>query len=404
MNVKMPPPAHSQNTQRFPPWPAFDEEQIEAAAAVLRSGRVNYWTGEEGRQFEREFAAAVGAEHAVAVANGTVALELALHALDIGPADDVIVPCRTFLATASSVAMRGATPIFADVDRHSQNVTVETLEAVCTPKTKAVIVVHLAGWPCEMDSIMEWAQSRGLKVIEDCAQAHAARYQGRPVGSWGDAAAFSFCQDKILTTGGEGGMLTTNDANVWERAWSFKDHGKSWDAVYHSQQTTVFKWLHSSIGTNWRLTEMQSAIGRVVLRRLESWVESRRRNAALLSEGFARQPAIRLTVPPADCEHSYYKYYSFLRPELLHPEWTRDRIVRALQELGIPCGSGSCGEIYREEALRRFAPHEPRANGFELGETGMMFLVHPTLTAEHMAQTVRAVDSVLNTAASRAAA
>lgn len=387
-------------SQPFPPWPAFDEEQIEAVTAVLRSGKVNYWTGQEGRLFEAEFAAAVGVEHAVAVANGTVALELALHALGIGAGDEVIVPCRTFLATASSVVMRGATPVFADVDRESQNVTRETLESVCTARTKAVIVVHLAGWPCEMDSILDWAHQRGLKVIEDCAQAHGARYQGRAVGSWGDVATFSFCQDKILTTGGEGGMLTTGDRDVWNRAWSFKDHGKSWDAVYNSDQPTVFKWLHESIGTNWRLTEMQSAIGRVVLRRLPEWVETRRRHAARFDAGFKHQPALRLTIPPAECEHSYYKYYAFLRPEALRPEWTRDRVVRALQELGIPCGSGACGEIYLEKAFsgQNFEPPSRRPIGHELGETGLMFLVHPTLTAEHIDQTLHAVDRVLQEA------
>lgn len=394
------PMAAKSPTEPFPAWPEFDEEQIEAAAAVLRSGRVNYWTGEEGRLFETEFAESVGSEHAVAVANGTVALELALHALDIGPGDEVIVPCRTFLATASAVVTRGATPVFADVDRESQNVTVETLEPLCTSRTRAVIVVHLAGWPCDMESILDWARSRGLKVIEDCAQAHGASYKGRTVGSWGDAAAFSFCQDKILTTGGEGGMLTTSDPEIWERAWSFKDHGKSWEAVYHSNQSTVFKWLHESIGTNWRLTEMQSAIGRVVLRRLPEWVETRRSHAARLNAALADHPALRLSDPPSRCAHSYYKYYAFLRPELLRSDWTRDRVVRALQERGIPCGSGACGEIYRERAFRRLQLEPPNRLpiGRELGETGLMFLVHPTLTADHIDQTVNAIDAVVQEA------
>jgi dTDP-4-amino-4,6-dideoxygalactose transaminase len=396
-------------TRPFPPWPYFDEEQIEAAAAVLRSGRVNYWTGDEGRLFENEFATAVGADYAVAVANGTVALELALYALGIGPGDEVIVPCRTFLATASSVVVRGAVPVFADVDLNSQNVTVETLERVRTPRTRAVIVVHLAGWPCAMDEILSWAQAHDVKIIEDCAQALGASYKERPVGSWGDAAAFSFCQDKILTTGGEGGMLATNSRAVWERAWSFKDHGKSWEAVYNNRQPTVFKWLHASIGTNWRLTEMQSAIGRVALRRLEEWVKTRRRYAGLLDAAFAKQPLLRTAVPPAECEHSYYKYYAFVRPALLQPGYTRDDVVRALQQGGIPCGSGACGEIYREQAFTKLglAPHASLPTGRELGETALMLLVHPTLTPEDIADTIRAVNRVLESACvgqSRAAA
>ena len=203
-------------TTPFAPWPSFAEDEVEAAAAVLRSGNVNYWTGEEGHQFEAELAAFTGCKHAIALANGTVALELALYALGIGPGDEVVTTSRTFIASASCAVMRGALPVMADVDRDSQNITADTIRAALTPRTEAIIAVHLAGWPCDMDPIMELATSTGLKVIEDCAQAHGASYKGRPVGSMGDVAAFSFCQDKIMTTGGEGGMLTTNDAEALE--------------------------------------------------------------------------------------------------------------------------------------------------------------------------------------------
>lgn len=385
----------------FPAWPVFDEEAVEAVASVLRSGKVNYWTGQEVRRFEEEFAKVAGCRHAVAVANGTVALELALSALDIGPGDDVVVSCRSFVASASCCVMRGATPVFADVDPVSQNVTADTIRRALTPNTKAIIAVHLAGWPCEMDPIMQLAQDRRLAVIEDCAQAHAATYRGRPVGSLGHVAAFSFCQDKILTTGGEGGMITTNDERLWERAWSFKDHGKSWSAVHRRDHSTVFKWLHESFGTNWRMTEMQAALGRVLLGRLSDGIQTRRKHALMLDRELSKLPAIRLTVPPAHVEHGYYKYYAFLRPECLRPSWSRDRVVRALQAEGIPCGSGICPEIYLEGA---FADHPGRGPtrrlpvARQLGETSLMFLVHPTLSERDVFDTCRGVQKVLNAA------
>ncbi|HXG09740.1 MAG TPA: DegT/DnrJ/EryC1/StrS aminotransferase family protein [Gemmataceae bacterium] len=379
----------------FAPWPHFGEEEIQAAARVLASGKVNYWTGEEGRRFEEEFAEASGRRHAVAVANGTLALELALYALGIGPGDDVVTTCRTFIASAACAVMRGARPVMADVHPVSQNLTAETIRAALTPRTRAVIVVHLAGWPCDMDPILELARERGLKVIEDCAQAHGAFYKGRPVGSFGDAAAFSFCQDKILTTAGEGGMLVTDDEAVWERAWAYKDHGKSYHAVYRRPHPPGFRWLHEGFGTNWRLTEVQAAVGRVVLRKLPGWVAKRRRHAALLNERLANHPALRITLPPEDVYHSYYKYYVFLRPERLRRGWTRDRILAAVAAEGVPCFAGSCGEIYLEKAFDGLRPVRPLPNARRLGETSLMFLVHPTLSEQDMHDTCDALEKVL---------
>ncbi len=382
------------------PWPFFAEDEIAAAEAVLRSGKVNYWTGEEGRAFEREFAAWCGVRHAVAVANGTVALELALHALDVGPGDEVVVPPRTFLATASAVVMRGARPVFADVDPVSGTITAENIEKVLTPDTRAVIPVHLAGWPCDMDPIMELAEARGLKVIEDCAQAHGARYRGRPVGSLGHAAAFSFCQDKIMTTGGEGGMLVTDSVEAWERAWAYKDHGKSYLAVYEREHPPGFRWLHESFGTNWRMTEMQAAIGRLQLRKLPEWSEIRRRNAAILSDGFRRIPALRVEEPADHLQHAWYKYYVYVRPERLKRGWSRDRIMEEINGAGVPCFSGSCSEIYREKAFEKsgLVPQQPLPVARELGKTTLMFLVHPTLEREDMERTRQVVEEVLSRA------
>ena len=304
----------------------------------MRSGKVNRWTGRECLQFEEEFAAFCGSKHAISLANGTVALELALYALGIGQGDEVIVTPRTFIASASCVVLCGAKPVFADVDRESQNITKETIQNVITPKTKAIIVVHLAGWPCDMDPIIKLAEEYHLKVIEDCAQCHGAVYYSRqpgnmpmknmmPItkegllfypcmtGSIGHVACFSFCQDKIMTTGGEGGMLLMDDDDLWAKAWAFKDHGKSFDAVYRRQHSPGFRWLHESFGTNWRLTEMQAAIGRLQLNKLPVWVDIRRRNAMILTEAFTQTKSLRVTHPPENIRHSYYKYYVFVRPE-----------------------------------------------------------------------------------------
>lgn len=382
-------------TTPFAPWPCFDQLEIDAATAPLRSGKVNYWTGTEGRTFEKEFAAYAGCRYAIALANGTVALELALYALGIGPGDEVITTSRTFIASASCIVMRGAIPVLADIDPVSQNITAETVRPHITPRTKAIICVHLAGWPCDMDPMLELAHVHGLKVIEDCAQCHGAFYKGRPVGSLGDVAAFSFCQDKIMTTGGEGGMLTTHDESLWRKAWEFKDHGKSYDAVHNRQHPPGFRWLHESFGTNWRLTEMQSAIGRVQLNRLSGWVHIRQAHAAILTTCFGTIPALRVTLPSPDFYHAYYKYYVFVRPEMLKLDWSRDRIMNAIVALGVPCFSGSCSEIYLEKAFDGLRPpgHLPVAR--ELGETSLLFLVHPTLSEADMRVTCQAVEQVM---------
>jgi len=381
------------------PWPYFEADEIEAAASVLRSGKVNYWTGQEGRLFEAEFANAVGTKHAICLANGTVALELALQALGIGRGHEVITTPRTFIASASCVVMRGARPVCVDVDPESQNITAEAIRRAITPRTKAIIAVHLAGWPCDMDPILELAAEYDLYVVEDCAQAQGALYKGRPVGSMGHAAAFSFCQDKIMTTAGEGGMLTTNDPNLWERAWSFKDHGKSYAAVYHREHGPGFRWLHDSFGTNWRMTEMQSAMGRVILQKVPRWVEIRRTHAALLSSRLSDLAALRIPEPPPDCHHAYYKYYIFVRPEMLKPDWNRDRIMQEIVAAGVPCFVGSCSEIYLEKAFVARRKHERLPMAKQLGETSLMFLVHPTLSEQHIIKTCEVVENVLTKAA-----
>lgn len=382
----------------FGPWPHFSQDEIEAVERVLRSGKVNYWTGEEGRLFEKEFAQTAGCQYAVAVANGTNALELALKAAGVGSGDEVITTSRTFIASASSAVTLGATPVIVDVDRDSQNLTAETILPAITSKTKAIIAVHLAGWACDMDPINELARSRGIVVIEDCAQAQGAKYKGRPVGSLGDMAAFSFCQDKIMTTLGEGGMFTTNSEAYWRAAWEYKDHGKSYDAVYNREHPFGFRWLHESFGTNWRMTEVQSAAGRVMLKKIPDWVEKRRENASLLLSQLHQCPLARVPEPPSEVYHSFYKFYLFIRDERLATGWTRDRIVQEITSRGVPCFVGSCSEIYLEKAFDGIRPPARLEVARQLGDASVMLLVHPTLSSTAVQYTGEIAGEILTKA------
>lgn len=380
------------------PWPRFSDEEARKVSEVLLSNKVNYWTGNEGREFEKEFASFADSEYAIAVANGTVALDLALIALGIGEGDEVVVTPRTFIASISSIVNAGAIPVFADVDLDSQNITPETVRKVLSPKTKAIVCVHLAGWPCDMDGFMALADEKGLKVIEDCAQAHGAKYKGRSVGSIGHVGAWSFCQDKIMTTGGEGGMVTTNDKALWQRMWSYKDHGKSYDAVYLKEHPPGFRWVHESFGTNWRLTEMQSAIGRIQLGRMPEWSAHRRANAEAITSVCERYSFMRVPKSSTDMEHAFYKFYAFVVPEELPEGWSRDRIIDALANAGVPCMQGSCSEVYLERA---FDGHPSRPStalpvAKVLGESSLMFMVHPTINSDQLALYCEAIDQVLS--------
>lgn len=381
----------------FSPWPSFTEQEAQAAHDVLLSNKVNYWTGDQGRLFEKEFAHYTDSKYAVALGNGTQALDLALIALGVGQGDEVIVTPRTFLASVSSVVTTGATPVFADVDRDTQNIEAHTIAPAITDKTKAIIVVHLAGRPADMDPIMDLAEQHGLFVIEDCAQAHGARYKGRSVGSIGHVGAWSFCQDKIMTTAGEGGMVTTNDESLWRKMWSYKDHGKSYEAVYEREHPPGFRWLHESFGTNWRMTEVQAAIGRIQLTRMTEWIEQRQTNAKAIKQVCDDFSCVRTPKVPDHMEHACYKHYCFVEPKQLAEGWTRDRIVSEITQRGVPCMQGSCSEVYLEKAFdgTPYRPAEPLPVAKELGETSLMFLVHPTLTRSEIAKTCEVIAEVL---------
>ncbi|PNK60512.1 DegT/DnrJ/EryC1/StrS family aminotransferase [Psychrobacter sp. FDAARGOS_221] len=388
----------------FQPWPSFTKQEADAVSRVLLSNKVNYWTGTEARAFEKEFAQFSDSKYAIAVSNGTTALDLALHALDLQPEDEVIVTPRTFIASISSVVNAGAKPVFADINEDSGNISPETIAAVITDKTRAIVCVHLAGWPCDMDGIMALADKHDLYVIEDCAQAHGAKYKGHSVGSIGHIGAWSFCQDKIMTTGGEGGMVTTNDERLWRNMWAYKDHGKSYKAVYETEHPPGYRWLHENFGTNWRLTEMQAVIGRIQLTRMPEWTAKRTANAqAILNackpweeKGYLNVPVMEQIAGFEDCVHAYYKLYVYVRSENLPEGWSRDRIISEVNALGVPCYSGSASEVYLEKAFDntglRPEPRLPIAE--QLGETSLMFLVHPTLLDTEVEKTTQAIQEV----------
>ncbi len=356
-------------------WPKYSSEEINAVVKVLSSGKGNYWAGQEGKLFEKEFSKWSGAKYSVSVSNGTIALEAALKSLDIGLQDEVIVTSRTYVASASSISLIGAKPVFADVDLDSQNIDIESIKAAITKKTKAIICVHLAGWPCDMNAIMEISKAHNIYVIEDCAQAHGAKFNNKSVGTFGHVGAWSFCQDKIISTGGEGGMITTSSKKILKKILSYRDHGRDFDI--DTNNNNKFQWIRGSIGTNARLTEMQSAIGRIQLQLVDSWVETRRKNSDKIWNAARNIKGLRAPVVPSNVYHACYKCYIFVQPKLLKPKCGRNWIMDELIKRDVECFTGSCPEVYLEKA---FPPTTARMkNSKELGETSIMFKVDQTV-------------------------
>jgi dTDP-4-amino-4,6-dideoxygalactose transaminase len=388
------------SSSNFSSWPSFNKQEADAVSDVLLSNQVNYWTGNQCKNFELEFAQFCNAEYAIALTNGTLALDLALKALNIGAGDEVIVTSRTFIASVSAIINVGAIPIFADVDLDSQNITFEFIRKQTTKKTKAILCVHLAGWPCDMDEIMNLSKELGLYVVEDCAQAHGAKYKDKPVGSIGHIGCWSFCQDKIMTTGGEGGMVTTNDESLWQKMWAYKDHGKSYEAVYERKHPEGFRWLHESFGTNYRMTEMQAAIGRIQVKRMPNWHAKRLGNANKIWSTARQCKGLYVPNIPGYIEHAAYKCYLFVKTKQLRSDWSRNRIISEINGLGIPCQSGSCSEVYLEKAFdgTGFRPKGRLLNAKELGKTSLMFQVHPTLSDSEIQQTCNAITSIMELA------
>lgn len=361
-------------------WPQMSEKMINSVTDVLKSGKLNQWNNPAVKDFEKKFANYFGSNYAIAVFNGTVALELCIKTLGLKEGDEVIVTPRTFLASASCCAWYGIKPVFVDVDINSQNITLETIKSAITNKTKAVILVHLAGWPCDLKEICEYCREKGIYIIEDCAQAHGAKYNGKSVGTWGDINAWSFCQDKIITTGGEGGMVTTNCPHLYKLAWSLKDHGKGYDTVFNTEHPPGFRWLHENIGTNWRMMPMQAVIGSDALDVLEEWIDHRRKIASIYNNTLKDCQGIRLTLPPEKVYHSYYKYYFFIDPSKF--KISRDKIIELINEENIFCQVGSCSEVYKENALEQFSPKTELSITKKLFDSALLLLCDPTISEE----------------------
>jgi dTDP-4-amino-4,6-dideoxygalactose transaminase len=380
-------------------WPFYAEDEIAAVTSVLRSGRVNQWTGPHVFQFEQACAERFGGRRAIALANGSVALELALRAFGIGSGDEVVVSPRSFVASAFCVTLVGATPVFADVDPESGNITPESVARVLSDKTRAIIPVHLSGWPADVPGMMDLVRGRDVKVIEDCAQAHGAEIGGESVGSFGDAAAFSFCQDKIISTAGEGGLLTVKGESAWAWAWSFKDHGKDYaKSTAAPGEPGMFRWVHDAIGTNWRLTGPQAAIGLAQLGKLDDWRAARTRNAEIWAEALQQVPGLRVPLPAGNSlRHAFYKlYFTIDRGSDEEAVELRSKILKQSADAGLRVFSGSCSEIYREGAFGS-QPHAECPVSRSLGARSLMVEVHPTLRpdllelrAERLAEIARA--------------
>ena len=380
------------NHPGLPSWPLFEPDELAAVDSVLRSGRVNYWTGDQCKLFERAWSDYHGGIHSLAMANGSLTLEVALRVLGVGKGDEVIVTPRSYIASAMSVVLVGAKPVFADVDAESGNITVASIEAVRTPRTKACIPVHIAGWPCDMPAISAWGTEHGVHIIEDCAQAHGGSIGGRRVGTWGIFSSWSFCQDKIMTTGGEGGMLCTPDKELWKKAWQCAQHGKDYDLAHGKNRDLGFRWLVKHEGTNSRMTEMQAAIGLCQLRKLDEWVARRARNSKIMQEALHGLEGLRVPLTPEG--HAHYRCMVYAEGGRV----ARDRILASLEKAGLFSNVGPCPEIYREPlfADRGIAPAKPLPVARALGEASLAFLVHHTIDEESMRQYARKTAEVVN--------
>ncbi len=385
-------------------WPKFNSDEIKVVTKVLLSGKVNRWTGSETKNFEKEFAENCGTKYAVALANGSIALTAAYKSLNLKEGDELITTSRTFIATASCAAMLGLKIVFADVDRDSGAITAESIKPLINKNTKVISVVHLGGWPADMNSICELAKKNNLYVVEDCSQAHGALIKVddlmKPVGSFGDIATWSFCQDKIMTTGGEGGMIATDNYKLWEYIFSLKDHGKNFCSLSKKESLTSYKWIHDDLGTNYRLTELQAAIGRIQLSNLEESISARNKNAFIIYDYLKDLKSLRIPMPSNKIRHAWYKFYCFIKPEFLRKNWNRDKIIHEIANRGYPAFSGSCSEIYLEKCFKDlgYYPKERLPCAKELGETSLMFLVHPTITFEEMNNYSRLIKKIVSDA------
>ena len=346
-------------------YPNYNQKTLKRILEVLKSGRVNYWTGNECKEFEKEFSKYIGNRYAITLSNGSVALELALKALRLKKGDEIIVSPRSFIISASCVFNLGLKPIFADVDENG-NLSIEGIKNSYNKKVKAIIVVHLNGLSCDMDPILNFVKKNKIFLIEDCSQAHGAIYKGNKVGSFGDISTWSFCQDKIISTGGEGGMISTNNKKLWLKLWSLKDHGKNYKSVFFKKHKTGFKWLHEDLGSNYRMTEMQAVIGREQLKSLDKQIKKRNLIANLYINGLKDYYIKHDILKKPDFTyknnsvkkinlylHAFYRLNLFINKNKVN----RNKLIQQLNKNKVSCGVGSCPEIYREKIFKKLKLH-----------------------------------------------
>jgi perosamine synthetase len=371
--------------EAFPRWPLLGPEDIAAVAEVLDSGKLTQLSGRSVGDFERAFAKWHGAEHCVATSSGTTAIHAALIALGVAPGDEVIVPAHTFIASATPVLHQGATPVFADVDERTFCISPDSVRERITERTRAIIAVHLNGHPADLDALLEIARPRGIAIIEDAAQAHGATYKGRKAGTIGEAGCFSFWEDKIITTGGEGGAILTADASLAERMRRIRHHGEG-------PIEGARAYYHLELGYNYRMTAMQAATGLVQLRKLEEYLIARRRNATHLSERLGEIPQVEPPFIADYAVHSYYKYVCRLR---------RDsgidiaRFVSAVAAEGLPISRRYPTPLPQQPVFRNAGLADaacPVAD--RLSSELFTMLVHPTASVADMDDYVTAIAKV----------
>lgn len=352
-------------TNKLVGWPNFSEEAITAVEAVMRSGKVNYWTGPKGMEFEKKFAAWQGSKYAISVNSGTSALHVALAALGIGPGDEVIVPSYTFIATGFSVVQAGAIPRFADVNLDDHCISIASAEKLVTPRTKAIIPVHLYGNVCDMDPLYAFAKKHNLFIIEDNAEAIGGEYKGRKTGTLGHINACSFCQNKTFTTGGEGGMVTTDDEELAWAARSFRDHGYDVkERLNLLELEQKLPYIHNRVGWNYRMTEMQSVIGLAELKRIDDWnMPNRRRNAHIVMDALRDLPQVRyLPIDTPERRNGWFVMAFSLNIEQMTCDIAQ--FVKAAGAEGAPCWKVFWPQCHTEKAYTK-------QNGF--GRTGFPF-------------------------------
>jgi dTDP-4-amino-4,6-dideoxygalactose transaminase len=389
----------------------YNQKQINLVSEILEKNKTNYWTGDHGGLFEREFSKYHGVKYSVCVSNGSVALEIALKALNLKKTAAVIVTPRSFIISASCVLNLGLRTIFADIDQNG-NLSIEGIKKVYNKSVKAIIVVHLNGLPCDMDPILKFVKKNKLFLIEDCSQAHGAIYKNKKVGSYGNISTWSFCQDKIISTGGEGGMISTNSKKLWSKCWSLKDHGKNFKSIFYKKHKTGFKWLHDNLGSNYRMTEMQSIIGRCQLKSLDKQIIKRTQIAYLYIDGLKdfwtkynllQKPNFICSTCPLKnqankkcnfCRNVFYRLNLFINSKKIK----QLKLINEFNKKKIACGVGSCPEIYREKIFKKLKayPKKRLANAKLLGETSIVFPINPYRSLSDIKIEINSIKNIIN--------